>query len=71
MAKFEISLPASTLQLSSTILMQQIHSANTRVTLDNGDQYTLAELLDESVDLIIVNETIMRERQDARHNPRT
>lgn len=68
--KLEISLKQSTLKLASEIMGAGVDNPNNRVTLANGDQYTLEELFGESVKLELVNEDILKERQDARADSR-
>lgn len=68
MATLEIPLPKSTLTLASGIVAVRVQAVETRVTLKDGNQCTLAELLGEPVDLVIVNETVTMERVNARQD---
>lgn len=65
--RIEIALPQSTLNTATSALMVRVENINGRATNAAGDQYTLAELLGGEVELFIVNETITKERTDARH----
>lgn len=71
MPRVELVLTAPTLRSASGAMLCHLREGcPSRVTLANGDQVTLEELLGGPVELLICNETITTERINARKNPR-